>query len=191
MPNKLFLHPTSCAQWHALLNEAQHSSSIKLGEELESYLVFLLMRFCAQPEVAKSVVGLEFLHCAQKSFAEQSPALKEVGDKCLLFSGLFPGHAHKRRVDLNYFIHVGQSAYQTVAQQFASEAKLFSNLCQSFPNMMDVLHATRDVNSQPVDLIQMIEHWQTHSSQYAYSQLDSHTKGIPFFEKSNPHKPRH
>jgi hypothetical protein len=191
MPDKLLLHPTSCAQWHALLSEAQHTSSIKLCEDLESYLVFLLMRFSAQPEVAKSVVGLEFLHCAEKSFAQQSPALKEVGDKCLLFSGLFPGRAHQRRVDLNYFIQIGQTAYHTVAEQFATEAKLFSKLCHSFPIMIDVLHATRELNSQPLDLLQIVEHWQTQNSQYAFQRLDENIDGLPYFEPANPRNPKH
>lgn len=191
MPNKLLLHPTSCAQWHALLNEAQFYANIRLNEDLESYLVFLLMRFSAQPDVAQSVVGLEFLRCAEKSLAQQSPALKDVGDKCLLFSGLFPGNAHKRRVDLNYFVQLGQTAYHTIAEQFASETKLFSDLCRQFPNLMDVLHATREANSQPVDLLQMLDQWQKQDSNYAFDTLIRNTNAMPFFEPPDPKKPRH
>ena len=42
---RLILEPTSVAQWQALVREAQSECNCNLDETLESYLVFLLMRF--------------------------------------------------------------------------------------------------------------------------------------------------
>ena len=86
----LILQPTETAQWHTLVKEAENNSHLMLGEELESYLVFLLVRFTAKPEIAKSVLGLDFLHCAQVTGYQKHDELREVGDKCLLIAGLSP-----------------------------------------------------------------------------------------------------
>lgn len=171
---KLLLHPTSTAQWYELVNEAQSSASICLNEELESYLVFLLMRFSQQPQIANSVLGLEFLNGVQVDSSPQPQILKDVGDKCLLFSGLFPGRAKKRRVKVSYFVKLGQSAYSNLSQQAAdTDAQLFANLCLAFTNLMDVLQATRDISSESIDLLQNIEQWQETGSKVAWQQLDS------------------
>ena len=53
-------YPTSMAQWHALINEATVGAHIRLNEDLESYLVFLLMRFTAKPDMAGSVLAIDF-----------------------------------------------------------------------------------------------------------------------------------
>ena len=44
-PESLILHPTPMALWYSLICEAQKEVSVQLKTELESYLVFLLMRF--------------------------------------------------------------------------------------------------------------------------------------------------
>ena len=83
----LVLHPTATAQWHALVNEAESLRHIQLGEELESYLVFLLMRFTEKPEMAHSVLAMDFLDSVKAAGAERRDKLQDVGDKCLLFAG--------------------------------------------------------------------------------------------------------
>src|SRR5689334_10421216 len=108
----LILHPTATAQWHDLILTAQRTASIHLQEDLECYLVFLLMRFSDNPQLAGSVLGLDFLEAYSKYRHQQ---LKEVGDKCLLYAGLFPGRAIKRRVKISYFVKLGQTAYATIS----------------------------------------------------------------------------
>lgn len=142
--NSLVLHPTAVAQWHALINDAQHTSQVLLNEELESYLVFLLVRFAGQPQMAQSVLALEFLESVSEAGRRSSEKLQEVGDKCLLFSGLFPGRAKKRRVEISYFVDLGQSAYATFANHAGSTiSPLFTELSLHFVALMSVLHATR------------------------------------------------
>ena len=38
----LLLQPTTTAQWQSLVKDAESSSNLRLNNELESYLVFLL-----------------------------------------------------------------------------------------------------------------------------------------------------
>ena len=135
--DKLILHPTETSQWHALLNEAQLGSQCFLDEDVESYLVFLLMRFSQSPHIANSVIALDFLKSNSQQGKIKRELLKEVGDKSLLFSGLFPGLAEKKQVSVDYFIHVGKTAYYSVAEIEASD--LFHTLAKSFKTMRLVL----------------------------------------------------
>lgn len=140
----LLLHPTSIAQWYALLNEAQRECATYLTPELEYYLANLLIRFTNKPELANSVLGLDFLTSYCAAPFERQQLLKETGDKCLLFAGLFPEQALKRQLKLSYFITLGRSAYAMLSEQLYSE-EIFKALESEFSHLMDVLQATRSV----------------------------------------------
>lgn len=163
--SKLFIHPTQTAEWHALINEAESIRRIQLGVELESYLVFLLMRFSAKPELVASVLGLDFLESTQV-IAQKPYLLKDVGDKCMLFAGLFPERAKRRRVTPTYFIKLGQTAYSTLSCTLATnESDFFATLCGRFVPMIDVLSATRDIanSSQTNDLLAPLLNFSSHT----------------------------
>ncbi len=169
---KLILHSTSTAQWHALINEAQASSHITLSEELENYLVFLLMRFVSQTTLADSIVAIDFLHGINLKDKHSHHQLQHVGDKCLLFSGLFPGLAEKRLVRASYFVDIGQSAYGVLsAAPRTTQPDLFAALSAQFVSMMDILQATRDKTTIYNNPLFDVELWQDTGSQAAYQRL--------------------
>jgi hypothetical protein len=147
--DKLILHPTDMAQWRALVIEAQRLRAHELGEDLESYLVFLLMRYTTKHELASSVVAVDFLEGLTASGALAHDRLRDVGDKCLLFSGLFPGLAERRRVEVNYFVEMGQSAYGSISSSAMREVnELFQSLSLEFVSMVNVLQATRKISGE-------------------------------------------
>lgn len=181
---KLVLHPTDTSQWHALVNEAQASRALQLDEQLESYLVFLLMRYASQPELGNSVLAMDFLDSCHAVGHVRHDLLRDVGDKSLLFSGLFPGLAEKRQVTLSYFIDMGQSAYGTLSScSENSVATLFSSLCEEFRALMDVLHAMRDMSGEscllPLDAYEL---WKEQGSESAFDALQKQTDGLPNFD---------
>ena len=138
------MHPTDLCQWHALVNEAQAASSRVLNEETESYLVFLLMRFSMTTDWLESVIALDFLESMQRHEASQIELMREVGDKSLLFSGLFPDLARRRRVSLDYYVNMGRSAYQSVSElQTPDQALLYVQLSHQFINMQIILQSIR------------------------------------------------
>jgi len=184
---QLILHATSTAQWHTLLNEAQKHSAIYLKEDLESYLVFLLMRFAEQPSLATSVLGLEFLHgCQTLSDPNRIHLLKEVGDKCLLFAGLFPGRAKRRRVKVSYFVKLGRTAYSTLSNYQFPEEPLFTHLCQEFTNLMDVLQATRE-DTCAIELLESLELWHETGSKAAWQRWMNACSSLPVFIENKNH----
>jgi hypothetical protein len=111
----LILQATATADWQNLVKEAEDANHHALSEDLESYLVFLLARFTCKPEIANSVLALDFLHSLEQVGQNRVAALRDVGDQSLLFAGLFPGRAEHRHVPISYFIKIGRSAYATLA----------------------------------------------------------------------------
>ena len=140
----LILHPTDISQWHALVNEAQASTKLILNENTESYLVFLLMRFTQGTKLIESIVALDFLESTRKPRIRQVELLRDVGDKSLLFCGLFPGIAKKKHVSLSYFTEMGQAAYLTVGELHESKtADLYFQLSAQFIQLQQILQAMR------------------------------------------------
>ncbi len=177
--DKRVLEPTPTAQWQRLVGDAQQVCTTRLGEELESYLVFLLMRFTDQPQMAASVVALEFLQSQQCNGGARHQQLRDVGDKCLLFSGLFPGIAEKRRVEISYFIDLGQSAYGVLADEGRdANMMLFSQLSEGFVPLRDVLQAMRELDGQDsLTPLQAFDMYQQAGSDRAQAYLRSITDG--------------
>ena len=141
---QLILHPTDISQWHALVNEAQATTRLILNENTESYLVFLLMRFSQGPKLIESIVALDFLESMRRPRPLQLQLMRDVGDKSLLFCGLFPGVAERRHVSLNYFFELGQSAYLTVGEMEEKEsAGLYFQLSKQFAALQQILQAMR------------------------------------------------
>lgn len=175
----LVLQPTDLAQWHALVSEAQAACRLNLGEHLESYLVFLLMRFVDRPEIARKVMALEFLK-AQQDVGNNLESLRDVGDQCLLFSGLFPQIAAKRLVRVSYFVRIGRSAYQQASLTEPQERSVFSRLAEAFVGAMDVLQAMRGLSGEPVlQPLAAAELWQDTGSRSAFKELAGCTGGSP------------
>ena len=109
---QIILHPTSTAQWHALVCEAEKLSNIYLDEELQSYLVFLLMRFLSKPDITDKVLAMDYIESLLISGQRRQDRLRDVGDVCLIHAGFFPQRARRKRVSEDYFIELGSGAYQ-------------------------------------------------------------------------------
>jgi hypothetical protein len=180
---KVIWHNNSTAAWQELVCDAQSRRQMQLGEDLESYLVFMLMRFTEQAGVHKRPVALDFLETLHTNGELQKTGLREVGDKCLLFSGFFPGLAEKRRVKISYFVDVGQSAYHILAGLSNKvSCELFVKLSNQFVPMMDVLQCMREMSSEntllkPLDAMEL---WQDTNSKHALDILKEYTDAKPF-----------
>ncbi len=140
--------PTTIAEWQALVIEAQNESGYDFDESLESYLVLTLDHFTTDDGLASSIIALDYLNALDISGKLGKDLLRNIGDQCLLLSGLFPERALKRNVPLGYYIGMGQQAYQhvaTVNPQFEFDTELFNKLSFNFIGLMDVLHAMRQM----------------------------------------------
>jgi hypothetical protein len=126
-------------------------------------------------------LALDFLEAFQQSHPQRSEALRDVGDQCLLFSGLFPRRAERRRVRVSYYVKLGRSAYQNLADSLNKTADLFARLAEEFIVAMDTLQAIRVLGQQTTGLLpaQAYELWQDTASRQAYAEVVRQTGGQP------------
>lgn len=178
----LITRPTDSAQWQALVAEAESLAACPLVEEMESYLVFLLMRFSRKPEMVGSILALEYLQGMLASGHVKQDRLRDVGDQCLLYSGLFPQQAGRRHVRVSYFVDLGRSAYQQLSEVMSrSYAGLYAHLSHDFVALMDVLHAIRRLGGDVPCLspLPAYELWNDTGSRQAYQTLRQASHGHP------------
>lgn len=173
---------TSTASWKTLVSEASRACQIELSEDLESYLVFMLMRYTESPEVANSILALDYLSSMDKLGHQQVASLRDVGDLCLLHSGLFPGRASRRKVRISYYVDLGKTAYLKISEQGSNGiSELYYELSENFVPMMDTLHAMHEVENHSIflDPLQAEELWTDTKSKHAKQTLEMFTNIIP------------
>ncbi len=179
----ILTEPTAAAQWQSLVLEAEDKANRPLGETLESYLVFTLMRFTQRPDMLEGVMALAFLNGRNEQGQRRHDDLRDVGDQCLLFSGLFPQNAQRRLVRVSYFVNLGRSAYQQLHGELRHAGrKLYGQLASDFIAMMDVLLAMRSLNPEATVLspIEAYELWEDTGSPQALNALrQQHPNAAP------------
>ena len=77
----------------------------------------------------------------------------QVGDECLLLAGLFPERAARKHVSVDYFVGIGQQAYQLLTHahfKWLYDQALFAKLSKDFPNLISVLQAMRKIHKDPL-----------------------------------------
>ncbi len=186
---ELILEPTALAQWQALVQEAQAECEQRLDETLESYLVFLLMRFAREPHCTARIMASDFMAASRLRGEERIDRLRSVGDHCLLFSGLFPHIAERRLVRVSYFVRIGQTSYRQLADALDHGwARVYGHLSEAFTLLMDVLHAMRGLGGTPLlTPIQALELWQDTGSRRSYRQLSADGRVVPLRGRSGAH----
>ena len=143
------IHPTSIAQWHSLVCEAEQAAKIYLDEELQSYLVFALMRFLNKPDIAGKILALDYIESLLSSGQRKQNQLRDVGDVCLIHAGLFPRRAKRKRVSDSYFVELGSGAYHHLSEVVENKlAELYHRLSLSFVPIRDLLNTMSDLGDQ-------------------------------------------
>lgn len=182
---EIVIKSNALSQWHEVVQEAQHNCAHELNEDCESYLVFLLMRFLGESGLADRVMAEGFLASAAATGTAKQQMLQEVGDTCLMLSGLFPGRAERRNVSVDYYVGLGQVAYDNLSCVTPeSLSKLYINLRDEFVALMDVLQAIRAVTAQDLGLspLQAQALWEQTGSHMAGRQLEQSLTGVNLAE---------
>ncbi len=193
----LVLQPTAAAQWHSLVKEAESSSHCQLEEDLESYLVFLLMRFTSDKNIAARVLTLDYLYAMHEvGLHNRLRLVRDVGDLCLLHAGLFPLRAQRRRVSISYFVGLGRSAYLHLAAHMPnSSADTYAHLGHGFVRLMGILQAMRTLHGQPslLNPLEAHELWSDtgshHAHQVACSTAQDPAKALLIKGQVKPSRP--
>jgi hypothetical protein len=101
------------------------------------------------------------------SAVERTFSLQRIGDVALFIAGFFAdGLAHKL-VDLDYYIHMGGTAYGSLSDEIRGTARgraladVYRELARKFQIVVDVLNEVRDSTrrSSDIDLLRTYEVW--------------------------------
>lgn len=187
--SELILESSATAAWYRLVTEAASATASTLDEDRESYLVFLLMRYLRRPELVRAVMAAEFLDGLGLPGRRRREAMQAVGDQCLIFTGLFPEQADRRRVRLSYFVDLGQCAYDEVAISVdRANAGLFHALASTFVRLADVLRAVRQRPHSPLmTALEAAQRWDETGSELARDCLAEYTTATPLPASSQRH----
>lgn len=178
MSKQFILDSSELSQWHTLVHEAERDYGCQLDEAMQSYLVFTLMRFAKNQQLNSKALALDYLSSHHLPNSLRNEQLRDIGDQCLLVSGLYPQSAEKRQVGVSYYVDLGRSAYHhisTVTQQGIAE--LYQQLAESFILLMDLLQTIRQYSAPALQPIAALELWHQTGSRAAYGQISE--RGTP------------
>jgi hypothetical protein len=185
--DQLILEPSVMAQWHALVLQAEDSYGCHLDEAMESYLVFTLMRFMNHRNLGAQALVTDYLEAQGLPTSLRLDQLRDVGDQCLILSGLFPQRAEKRLVRVSYYVNMGRSAYHHLSGQIQhATAELYRELAETFVTLMDLLQTIRGFNSAAMQPMQALELWSDTGSQRAFASLNG--RSTPLHESLINHR---
>jgi hypothetical protein len=181
MAHKLILEDTEVAQWHSLVRQAEEEYGCYLDESMESYLVFTLMRFMKNQDLATQAVTMNYLKAHGLPKSLRLDQLRDIGDQCLLLSGLYPKRAEKRLVRVSYYVNIGRTAYQHISEGMQqATAELYRQLAETFVMLMDLLQTIRGFSCPILQPMQALELWSDTGSRGAFNQMGS--SSFPFHE---------
>jgi hypothetical protein len=171
------LHTRDTAHWRALVTAAEASVQSCLENELESYLVMVLLRFAAQ-ERAIEEHGVPVEQRSGDAAGREQRA-GELGDRCLVIAGLMPDRAQELGMSMRQVVEIGRNAYREEAQR--SRNPLFRRLAEQFVVLMDVLQVMRTLDADVliVDLFRIYDQWRDTGSQYAFRVLRTASDALP------------
>jgi hypothetical protein len=186
MMRNMTADPGSDAQWHALVCEAEAVSGCVLGERLETYLVNLLVRVATSADKCEGLLTLDQL-TDQPPLKPRADHLRDIGDQCLLFAGLYPDLVEERGVRLSQFVSLGQTAYQQLHELLPDERKTqFADLALAFTNLLDLLHTMRELCGcePPLTPLHAFDLWSDTGSPRALRYIRACTGAFPI--RPNP-----
>lgn len=126
------------SSWYDLLVEAQKETSIFLPPSLEHYVSLLLKHYLSRLDFFEEPIGFELLACSTKP----APLIhyQDVGDRCLIISGLFPDFVVRKNVSQGYLKKIGKSAYYQVSLHSDKTIQpLFYRLSTQFEEISTIL----------------------------------------------------
>ncbi|MDO8461885.1 MAG: hypothetical protein Q7S98_03380, partial [Deltaproteobacteria bacterium] len=108
--------------------------------------------------------------------AAKVPILKKMGDFSLYISGFFPDSLSRQIVDIDYYIQMGGSAYQSLAEIVQAPKALreiFTELAKKFLFFVDVLSEVSEKSALTSDsgILRIYETWIKTGSERAFERL--------------------
>jgi hypothetical protein len=148
----------------------QNTTIVYLGQMLAGFNrsedYFTKSKDPTEKKLEFPTISLMWLEGLSAEFREKLRAMKKVGDVALYTSGFFPERLKRRAVDMDYFMAIGERAYETAAhlrESHASERALncFFELSEKFPALTEIFRELSDQSllGNDVDQLLLYEKW--------------------------------
>lgn len=152
------------------------SQNVDVCEETVVYITRLLTQYARSDQLFErdedgvQLKPLAVLYCNAATARDDKARrdhLKKLGDLALFLSGWFARNIERRRVGVNYYVQMGESAYDWLSGCCDASARgrvftrIFQDLAEHFTEMRDVIsevHMSVDVRSDS-DLLGLYELW--------------------------------
>lgn len=183
-----------------LLAALQDNQIAPRSHEVEFYLVNLLFQFMKadyffRPNVQTGTLDQECLvEILQHALEEKQPQVQKnlfrrLGDLSLYHAGFFYAHLYRQLGDVDYYIQMGEMAYQTVGDLSEEETlkKIYLELADRFPLFVQVLSCVSEkvFHQTEKDLLRTYETWvQTRSEKAEKTLREAGILPTPILKKS-------
>lgn len=171
--------------FHGAVSGAVASLRVQVSEHAQLYLAHLLGRFIsmdnfyptdAEGKPADTLTQQLAIALEEESAEARAVRMRQLGDFSLYISGFFSDSLNRKLVDVDYYMGMGEAAYQTVAQlEKKSKADLFLELSKKFPQFVDILaQISEETGFNPDDnrdLLRTYDLWTKTGSERLAKQL--------------------
>ncbi len=158
------------------VGQAMQRQGVNAGDHTAYYVVNLLTLFArseALYEETQAGIGLKPLALMLAEAAEAADpkervlVLQRVGDVSLFIAGFFSDSLATHVVDVDYYVHVGGGAYNSLSQQLRGTPRgqafgpVFAELGDKFDRFVDVLNDVRAAakSNDDQDVLRLYELW--------------------------------
>ena len=147
-----------------LVEAAMQNQRVSAHELTSFYVVNLLTGFVHGDARADGdePLGPRLARALQAAGVAQRQSLRQVGDESLFISGFFSDSFNRGLVDIDYYIHLGERAYRSLAHQADHTlGDVFDELSDKFTSFVDVLGevSERTSLSSNSDVLRLYEKW--------------------------------
>ena len=147
-----------------LVETAMQNQHVSAHELTSFYVVNLLTGFVHSDARANGgePLGTRLARALQTAGVTQRHSLRKVGDESLFISGFFSDSFNRGLVDIDYYIHLGERAYRSLAHHSDHTlGDVFDELSDKFTTFVDVLGevSERTSLSSNSDVLRLYEKW--------------------------------
>ncbi|MCX6115974.1 MAG: hypothetical protein NT027_00380 [Proteobacteria bacterium] len=155
------------------INSASQQLNVNLNDDVEFYLVNLLIEFINpktvnedfQGDVLSTPLVLLLKQIVEAPEAKQAGMYRRLGDTSLYITGFFQDYFNQKTFDINYFIMMGSSAYHQASilsnSKDANHSSTLSELSNKFIQFVDVVAQASDSTStyKASDILNIYDRW--------------------------------
>jgi hypothetical protein len=131
------------------VSDAQEKQNIKISENVEFYLVNLLSEFAysfGNAPHGEDCLALLLKRALECSKEEKICIYKKMADHALYISGFFQEYFNNKSFDIQYYVSMGERAYQELSfllnrqnEHKSCLAQIYKEMGENFVTSMDIL----------------------------------------------------